>query len=191
MIGQFEHATTSTHSVVHANNIIDMTRIYEPDTQMVLWQRELPNDMLNYIASLHSANLMSSKQVLVEGVLPDLPSFPSGPGKDALVQDLRLMADILMELMDADAIGFRAEIMKRAMCPNYHTDRVGIRLISTVQGPGTEWLEDEKTMVAPLFSVALLKGSLWQGNEGRGICHRSPELPEGAPHRIVFVMDAL
>lgn len=188
---QLKQTTKSNSHVIHTSNIIDMTRIYDPDTQMVLWHRELPKEALDYIASLSSANLMCSKQVLTEGTMPDLPSFPSGPGKEALVHDLRLMADILIELMDSDAIGFRTEIMKRAMCPNFHIDRVGIRLVTTFQGLGTEWLENEETMAAPLFSVALLKGSLWQRNEGKGIQHRSPMLSEGEPNRIVFVMDAL
>ena len=37
-------------------------------------------------------------------------------------------------------------------------------------------------------AVALLKGSLWQGNAGRGIVHRSPAVSQ--PPRILVALDA-
>lgn len=37
--------------------------------------------------------------------------------------------------------------------------------------------------------VALLKGELWEGNEGRGIVHRSPALTVKQPKRLVMTCD--
>lgn len=41
------------------------------------------------------------------------------------------------------------------------------------------------------FSVALLKGSLWQGNGGRGVIHRSPAIPVDALPRVVLALDGM
>ena len=41
------------------------------------------------------------------------------------------------------AVGLRLEIIERAMCPRFHVDHVGIRMLCTYRGPGTEWLDDE------------------------------------------------
>jgi len=44
--------------------------------------------------------------------------------------------------------------------------------------------------VIPPFAVALLKGSLWQGNGGRGVIHRSPAVTPGETPRVLLAMDA-
>ncbi len=101
-----------------------------------------------------------------------------------------------------------------AMCPRLHVDRVGIRMLCTYRGPGTEWVDDaavdrrflgaasggkpdevsgllrpgHRIERVPPFAVALLKGSLWQGNGGRGIVHRSPGVGEGL--RVLVALDA-
>ncbi|HBS41708.1 MAG TPA: DUF1826 domain-containing protein, partial [Oceanospirillales bacterium] len=38
-------------------------------------------------------------------------------------------------------------------------------------------------------AVAILKGELWEGNEGQGLIHRSPD-PQGMP-RLVLALDWL
>jgi hypothetical protein len=39
--------------------------------------------------------------------------------------------------------------------------------------------------------VALLKGELWEGNEERGIIHRSPALILAQPKRLVMTCDLI
>ncbi|UTH76828.1 DUF1826 domain-containing protein [Chromobacterium sp. IIBBL 290-4] len=95
-------------------------------------------------------------------------------------------------------VGARLEVLRQAMCPRFHADRVGLRLLCCYQGPGTEWLPDaaaDRSQLgaaaqgladeqsglildaaaigrAPPFSVLLLKGSQWPGARG-GAIHRS------------------
>jgi hypothetical protein len=84
-------------------------------------------------------------------------------------------------------------------CPLFHIDRVGLRLLCTFVGPGTEWLDDAhvrrkflgkggnqkitkpQAIVYSLqpFQVCLLKGEPGLNQRGRGIVHRSPHVPEG------------
>ncbi|MEF8706149.1 MAG: DUF1826 domain-containing protein [Candidatus Accumulibacter sp. UW27] len=35
----------------------------------------------------------------------------------------------------------RLDVVRQAMCPRLHVDRVGIRLLCTYRCPGTEWVE--------------------------------------------------
>ncbi|UHD18496.1 DUF1826 domain-containing protein [Thiocapsa bogorovii] len=104
------------------------------------------------------------------------------------------------------AIGLRIERLERAMCPRWHVDRTGIRLLCTWRGPGTEWLDDPRidprgllgsaadapaTGQARPFDILLLKGSAWQGNAAGGAIHRSPQVAPGSDPRILVALDAL
>jgi hypothetical protein len=51
-------------------------------------------------------------------------------------------------------------------------------------------LARHRTETIPPFAVALLKGNLWQGNDGRGIVHRSPALADKDVPRVLLAMDA-
>lgn len=108
-------------------------------------------------------------------------------------------------------------MVNRAMCPRFHVDHVGIRLLCTYRGPATEWLEDacaDRSKLGPAppdvsdensgvvlnpagihraapYAIVLLKGSRWQGNEGRGIIHRSPIVPSNTVPRVLLSLDAL
>ncbi len=95
-----------------------------------------------------------------------------------------------------------------------YTDMLGCRLVSTYQGPGTEWLDNQpldrtklgagnmglSDDVSGLYlcdayiqqvnegDIVLLKGEGWIGNEGLGAVHRSPAVSQGGK-RIVVTMD--
>ena len=92
------------------------------------------------------------------------------------------------------------------MCPRWHVDRVPIRMLCTYAGPGTEWLEnqgvDKRTLSnqelvdspcqrASLGEVVILKGALWQGNEGLGAIHRSPAITSDEKQRMLLTLDPL
>jgi SAM-dependent methyltransferase len=93
------------------------------------------------------------------------------------------------------------------MCPGFHVDRVGIRLVCAYVGPGTEWLPEPQVdrvalgrrepggvlrLGAParlaIGAVGLLKGEAWPGNEGRGAVHRSPPVAAGE-RRVLLTIE--
>lgn len=194
----------------------DLLHIFEPAVQLAIWQRPVDLLIADYLnASL--ADLGSGfRQQLRPGESPDLSRLPAGSGRHALAADIALLAEILGELLDATTIGLRLEVVGKAMCPRLHVDRVGIRLLCTYRGPGTEWVEDvevdrsrlgaganglpddcsgllgsgSRIEAIPPFAVALLKGSLWQGNGGRGVIHRSPAVASNKAPHILLAMDA-
>lgn len=199
-----------------SDQALDLTRIFEPAIQLAEWRRP-PDPAIVAWLDQHAGELGSGmRQVLAPGERAQLEHWPAGAGREALADDLGLLAELLGELLAADHIGLRVEVVSQAMCPRLHVDRVGIRLLCTYRGPGTEWIDDRHIdrrrlgaaaggkpdassglllaghsieRIAP-FSVALLKGNLWQGNDGRGIVHRSPAVtPDQAP-RILVALDA-
>lgn len=214
MTATLPHHVTRTCAI--SDQLLGLTRIFEPEIQLAQWRRPVDPLIADWLAA-HASDLgCGIRQTLVPGQMPDLGRLPAGPGRDALVADIALLADILAELLDVPTIGYRLEVVDKAMCPRLHVDRVGIRLLCTYRGPVTEWVDDafvdrrflgaasggqpdevsgllrsgHRIDSIPPFAVALLKGSLWQGNDGKGIIHRSPAVPVERAPRVLLAMDA-
>ena len=205
-----------TSNCAIADDPLGLTRIFDPEIQLAQWRRPADPVIADWLAA-HASDLGSGlRQTLAPGQQPDLGRLPAGAGRGALTADIALLAEILGELLDASSIGYRLEVVGQAMCPRLHVDRVGIRLLCTYRGPGTEWVEDASVdrrflgaascgqpdersgLLLPghrieaitQFAVALLKGSLWQGNGGRSIVHRSPAVAAEQAPRVLLAMDA-
>jgi hypothetical protein len=194
-----------------------MTKIYEAQCNLVLLQRFLPKEIDAYCHELIDSNcyinlrfVIDPKQCLfsLSSSLPDLA------GKSEFIEDLALLVDMYSCLFDLDEVGFRLQVLDRAMCPRFHIDKLGCRLVSTYLGKGTQWLfnndvdrsklgvgnrglsDDQSGIIADPAciqnvnqgDVVLLKGEGWYANEGLGIVHRSPPMLLGEK-RIVVTMD--
>jgi hypothetical protein len=196
----------------------ELIRIFHPFTQIVICQRDTSNIVDRYIQQGLENNLFGNGFLTVirseEGLAPDF--LPPLPGREAMVEDVRFLAELYSDLMGCNEIALRLEVLDKAMCPRFHVDRTGIRLVCTYHGQGTEWINDERVdrdkpelnslgfadsapslldertrveATAP-FDITLLKGSLWQGNPQRGALHRSPAVAAGQS-RVLLVMDAV
>ncbi len=209
------HLLSRPHTAF-STQLNDLLRIFEPAVQLAIWQRPVDPLIAGYLNASLADMGSGFRQQLKPGESPDFSRLPGGEGRDALTTDIALLADILGELLDAKTIGLRLEVIGQAMCPRLHVDRLGIRLLCTYRGPGSEWVDDEgvdrsrlgaganglpdgssgllgpssRIEVIPSFAVALLKGSLWQGNAGRGVIHRSPAVAPNEAPRILLAMDA-
>ena len=137
-------------------------------------------------------------------------SMPAAQQADALVSDVRLLAEAMACLFDVDAVGIRMRLLDGAMCPRFHCDNLPVRLVTTYSGPGSEWVPEVALNRAGLGKpepgkpevvrdagairrltegdVCLLKGSGWVGNEERGIVHRSPAVAAGQ-QRLLLTID--
>lgn len=109
------------------------------------------------------------------------------------------------------------EVLKRAMCPRFHVDRSGIRLLCTYRGSGTEWLREsdvdrtklgfqsagmsdetsgvilnpDAIQALETYTIALIKGSAWEDNAQRGLVHRSPTPAVQQSPRVLLALDAI
>lgn len=133
-----------------------------------------------------------------------------------LCDDIVELVEMFSDLFECSRVGLRFTTLDRPMCPRFHVDKLGCRLITTYAGVATEWLPharvdrarlgpasaamaDHESGLYPgehdiqrlrLGDVALLKGEGWEGNEGRGLVHRSPAVPDGEK-RLMLTLDML
>jgi hypothetical protein len=126
----------------------------------------------------------------------------------ALVADIGALAAAFAAIAGVTRVHARLEALTDDGCPVFHADHVGLRLLCTYAGPGTEWVPghavnraglgsgDNRRVVArradvrrlaPLC-VGLFKGEAFPGNAGRGIVHRSSPATARAP-RLLLCLD--
>jgi len=170
----FTEFKPQTHQLVNANQQI-LTGIFADEVNLVSWQRSHDAAIADYCRTLSLA--MPLKRIVSADTVQNDIGFalPDAPGKDAFLADIALLCQMFSCLMDCQQLGLRLETLSKPMCPKFHTDHLVCRLVATYLGPGTEWLDtDGKPAQARTFSVTLLKGSGWEGNEQNAIVHRSP-----------------
>lgn len=195
-----------------------LTDIYAEQNNIVIWKPPVTDTLLANIQSVLGNNGVINiiKKVDADSASDDINSFLA-PFEDsaALALHITELVDMFCCLFDLSQVGLRLTKLEHAMCPRFHVDRVPCRLVSTLYGAqGTQWLPnhlvnrqklglgnegkpddqsglyaDENNIqnVAP-FDVALLKGEAWDGNEGRGLVHRSPAITADTP-RLVLTLD--
>lgn len=194
-----------------------MTKIYQEQVNVVVLERPLEKKVSEYSQGLidNQPNFNLREVIKTESVGVSLKSsLPSLDNQSEFIDDLVLLIEMYACLFDLDEVGLRLQVLDRAMCPRFHTDKLGCRLVSTYVGKGTEWLQnidvDRSKLglgsmgmsddISGLFStpsciqqvnegdVVLLKGEGWYNNEGLGAVHRSPTLSNDEK-RLVVTMD--
>jgi len=194
-----------------------MTKIYDDQVNLVVLQRSQSKKVDNYCRELLEGHPNFNLRTVInpEKCLQSITSsLPQLTDQSAFVEDLVLLMEMYSYLFDLDEVGLRLQVLDRAMCPRFHIDRLGCRLVCTYSGPGTQWLYnsdvdrsklgtgnmglgDDKSGIytdpaniqqVKQSDVVLLKGDGWFNNEGSGIVHRSPAVPKN-DRRIVVTMD--
>ena len=192
-----------------------LSEIYRPEVNLAILERVLPTRVANYaqfLCAQHNrvsfVRLLSMEEIkpaLREHLLPhaDLEPF---------IQDVEVAASMMACLFATETVGVRLHCVDNAPCPRFHTDKVACRLLLTYRGRGTQWLEEnnlDRRWLGPARpgddgmkmcrnaehineiecgSIALCKGEGWEGNEGRGLVHRSPP-PLSNSKRLVLSID--
>ncbi|MED7669570.1 DUF1826 domain-containing protein [Pseudomonas moraviensis subsp. stanleyae] len=207
------HLTRQQH---HGLTPETLTRILEDQTNLAVWQRQLPLHIADFAQLALSLNEPLAESLCLElpdeDAEPDLAGLASGlrdlQGYEGFMSDLKWLISAFACLLGARRIGVRLRVLDKAMCPRFHVDHVPVRLITTYAGVGSQWLEEgamDRTQLGqanaePLDSasirqlnsgdVALLKGEKWHGNEGFGLIHRSPQ-PTPGERRLLLTLDWL
>lgn len=123
----------------------------------------------------------------------------------ALRLDIRRLAQGFAELIGSDIVRIRLEALVGDGCARWHADAVGLRLLCTYHGPGTEWLDlpggAATARALPIGGfgagarrlragdVAILKGEDYPGQAGQGCIHRSPPRRGRADARLLLCID--
>lgn len=189
-----------------------LTEIFRDEINLAVWNRPLKPRIARFAEELTACSGQLERFIsLSEGdsAAMVLPKWALKiEGADAWVADANQLIDMYRCLFEPDTVGLRLHVLKGTMCPRFHVDRVPVRLLCTYQGVSTEWLQEERVTrpdkPGPLpdqpvadsnlnrlatGAIGLLKGEAWEGNEGRGLVHRSPA-PGNSP-RLVLALDWL
>ena len=185
-----------------------LTDIYDDEKNIAVWSRSLPETLQTYFdRTLEQQKLVNvAREIGTGSMVSDigyaLRSFPENTQFNQHVEEL---VDMFSCLFDLSRVGLRIRTLDTAMCPKFHVDRVPCRLVTTFSGSGTQWLPHEtvdrseghfepiERLIRNLNcgDVGLLKGELWQGNENRGLVHRSPAVAAGENQRLLLTLDFL
>lgn len=198
---------SAAHSIASDIHPSALTDIYQSDVTIAIWQRQLSKNITDYAEHLMAVSPRWQTRFIQKPsqIAKQLETeLPLSPNRQVFIDDLMQVVDMFSCLFELDYVGFRLAVLSTAMCPKFHVDRVPSRLICTYAGAGTEWLVAEhverleKGRVNPkpeaqskaleVGDVALLKGEAWEGNEGRGLVHRSPPANDVTP-RLVLTLD--
>ncbi|WP_339494149.1 DUF1826 domain-containing protein [Pseudomonas sp. RA_105y_Pfl2_P56] len=193
-----------------------LARILEDETNLAVWQRQLPLHIADFADLLLSLNEPLAESLCLdiadEEAEPDLTGLAGGfrdlQGYEGFIADLKWLVSAFACLLGTRRIGLRLRVLDKAMCPRFHVDHVPVRLITTYAGVGSQWLKEgtmdrqqlgqansqpqDSAQIQQLASgeVALFKGEKWHGNEGFGLIHRSPQ-PAAGERRLILTLDWL
>lgn len=195
-----------------------LSAIFARETNLCVWQRVLPEPVQRYVELLHKqAHLNLTRQVNAQNITELLaPYLPEGGGKTAFLEDITLITEMLICLFDCQHAGLRLRLLEGAMCPRFHTDKLICRMLCSYSTVGTQWLDNaqidrrklghgsgglddqhcglysgsDAVRSATAGDVLLLKGEAWPGNQGQGVVHRSPAVPDGNK-RLLLTLDPM
>ena len=217
MSAVIEQGSPTTH-VALCNEITELSKIYDEQTTLAILQRPYQEELAAiakevYLAQplVFAASPKQASQLLKEHLTASNPDIDN---LDALITDMAQWIEVYSALLEPSELGLRLASLERAMCPAFHTDYIGIRLVTTYSGSGTEFLSRKDINAEALGypgrqqtleesgllkkqgviqhvqpqAIALLKGDAWPGNKGNGIVHRSPDVESGK--RLVLTLDA-
>jgi len=121
----------STEHVLIDESPMVMTAIYEPDINLVVWQRELNTALKTYLDELtHGLNALQLRTVIgpseVEEWLSGL--LPAHPQRHMFIADVVQLAEMYGDLFGLNSIGLRLSLINETMCPRFHTDHLACRM---------------------------------------------------------------
>jgi len=193
------------------------TDIYQPDVNIVIWQRKLADTLSEAVRELINTNQLKSLELAVapEKTFAELTNIlGSSEAASILSEDIALIVDMFCCLFGLKRAGLRLTMLDKPMCPRFHVDKIPCRLVSTYQGVATQWLKHEHVDRSKLGAgnngkadedsglfknpnniqslnqgdVALLKGENWQDTQGAGLVHRSPLVTQNS-QRVLLTLD--
>lgn len=188
-----------------------LSAIRRSGVNLAVWRRRLPAAISKQCVQLAendwpSFQLATTPDEVATDLAAALPSrWTAGPLLDDIVHLVTVYAGIL----GCSAIRLRLDSLSGDGCRFFHVDYVGVRLLCTYQGAGTQWVPDGAVTRSALGRgdngavlpdprriqalraghVALLKGEAWPGNRGRGLVHRSPPADLSGARRLLLCLD--
>lgn len=176
----------------------DLDAIRHPDCALAIWQRPLPDKLAALIDALDVDGIadVDAKVPVVQATMHAAVLLGAagyeGDTAIALATEIGEMAALLALIVAAERLRVRLEVVDTDACRRFHADMVTVRLLATLRGPGTQWIETGRPDAIEDIqtgAVALFKGRLLI--EEPRILHRSPPIGGLGIRRLVLVIDQL
>lgn len=184
-----------------------LSAILRGSTNLAVWHRDLPLDFTTSLKPLafvapFTATVEDTPETAVDQLATRLPH----PAPLDLLFDILRLAKAFAALADCGGeVRIRLEAITGPACHRWHADAVGLRMLCTYWGPGTQWLSlpggaavaralDPEALPCAVSqistgAVALLKGEAFAGNSGFGCIHRSPPAGPAERARLLLCID--
>ncbi|MEJ6474490.1 DUF1826 domain-containing protein [Pseudoalteromonas piscicida] len=201
-----QNSATQMNHYQCADQVTVLTKIYQADCNLAVWQQALSQDLKQDIRDFleTTPNIDITEQISTSNIAEEVTESLKKHHFDAqVVTHIVSIIDMFSCLFELRIVGLRLKTLHSAMCPKFHVDKVPVRLVTTLAGAGSEWLANSKVkrenntliidhdVIAESLEcgdVALLKGERWAGNEGRGLVHRSPKATQNQK-RLLLTLD--
>lgn len=168
-----------------------------PHVDLVVWQRRVPLCLARKLRTADISDWPDTRfQVRRDSIGADLAEVLAGVDP-LFVADVRDLAAKYVAIRGCEQMSVRIERVTDNACRKFHADYVGVRLITTYLGPGTEWLEQDELQIGASSrhlvagDVGLFKGRTWSVNYAPRIVHRSPPIAGRGITRLLLVIDDL
>lgn len=212
-----ERAERDCATVIMAAEPAGLAAIHRSSVNLALWIRRLPAALADDAAWIAGEPFSFEHRIEIGPInmrrritkFLDAAVSPPRPSRPLLASDMARLVRLFSALGGFSRIKLRFELLDHDACRRFHCDRIGLRLLCTYHGPGTEWLPEDAVDRSALGggcnrdvcrdprriqrlaagTVGIFKGEAHPGNAGRGIVHRSPPITRGGMRRLVLCLD--
>lgn len=203
---------------LHGLNHDSLNLVNHPEISLAIWKRAPQAEIIRFLQAYAleggtEITFEASSETFSEQLFQALMQAGATREPDwiYLHADLQQLAQLFFALTQAPLLHLDLSIITGPHCTRFHADYNRSRLLCTYLGPGTEWTphenviwcqdhdqalpcvegvkEPERVRQLETFDVAWLKGRRHEHSQGYGQVHRSPDLPEGMPFRILLRLD--
>lgn len=211
--------TLSATTTLADPGLDDLGLIQQAGRNFLVHRRPLPGELVQALEEAALGELRKVEFEVLDGAVDGaalVSELPEGPARDWVARDVERWGRRVAELTGVPRFHASFSQVIDDKCRKFHVDYVGLRLLVTYAGPGTEIAPDEivnrtaldepahcyieaneailrdvsQVVHADVGDVVLLKGDRWPGNEGKAAVHRSPPVSERKLRRLVLTISS-
>lgn len=173
-----------------------LDQIMTPGTHLALWRRTRPEPLgwIDAIAwdAIDDLDFPVPVAALDADIAEGLAEagYRNGDETRALHHEIASLARRFAALMGCDMVRLRLEVVETDACRKFHADVVTARLLTTLSGRATQWVEvaaPDRINQLAAGDVAIFKGRLWADEPM--ILHRSPPIAATGDKRLLLAID--
>ena len=206
--GLLDQSAPPADGVVMCGSKDGLAGINDAGTELVIWQRALPEGLHDWLEQADAANLPYIRILVEPGDLRpalepllDECGLPADDMRDLLIDDIGGLVSAFAGITGIGRVDVRLERINHDSCWRFHRDTVETRLVTTYRGPTTEWVQpadadraisEQREYDGPMerlgdHDVAIFNGK-WAGPD-RGIVHRSPPIAGTGVTRLLLCLN--